>query len=85
LIGIASVLIAPVVYVILSYAVPFVEPPGGADEHLLAPGGLTNRWAIKAVIVHRLRLSRPCGAGAVPAHLRLPVRVSPAARRPPEF
>jgi TRAP-type mannitol/chloroaromatic compound transport system permease small subunit len=50
LIGIL-VLLAPVVYVILLYAIPFVEASWRRGEQSSAPGGLTNRWAIKAVIV----------------------------------
>lgn len=50
LIGIL-VLIAPVIYVILIYAIPFVETSWRRGEQSAAPGGLTNRWAIKAVIV----------------------------------
>ncbi len=44
-------LIAPVVFVILTYAIPFVETSWERGEQSAAPGGLTNRWAIKAVIV----------------------------------
>ena len=44
-------LIAPVIYVILSYAIPFVEASWRRGESSSAPGGLNHRWAIKAVIV----------------------------------
>jgi TRAP-type mannitol/chloroaromatic compound transport system permease small subunit len=50
LIGIL-VLLAPVIYVILLYAVPFVEASWRRGESSSAPGGLNHRWAIKAVIV----------------------------------
>ena len=50
LIGIV-VLIAPMIYMILTYAIPFVEASWRRGERSSAPGGLANRWAIKAVIV----------------------------------
>ena len=45
------ILIAPVVYMILSYAIPFVEASWRRGETSSAPGGLNHRWAIKSVIV----------------------------------
>ena len=44
-------LIFPMVYLIISYAIPFVEASWNRGERSSAPGGLTNRWAIKAVII----------------------------------
>ena len=44
-------LLAPIIYMILSYAIPFVEASWRRGERSSAPGGLANRWAIKAVIV----------------------------------
>jgi len=44
-------LLAPVVYMILRYAIPFVEASWRRGESSSAPGGLSNRWAIKAVLV----------------------------------
>jgi TRAP-type mannitol/chloroaromatic compound transport system permease small subunit len=45
------VLVAPMIYMILSYAIPFVEASWRRGETSSAPGGLNHRWAIKAVIV----------------------------------
>ncbi len=45
------VLLAPVIYMILSYAIPFVEASWRRGERSSAPGGLANRWAIKGVII----------------------------------
>ena len=45
------VIIFPLVYLIVSYAVPFVEASWNRGERSSAPGGLANRWAIKSVIV----------------------------------
>ncbi len=45
------ILVAPVVYLIVSYAIPFTETSFRRGEQSPAPGGLTNRWAIKGVIV----------------------------------
>jgi TRAP-type mannitol/chloroaromatic compound transport system permease small subunit len=45
------VLLAPVIYLILSYAIPFVEASWRRGERSSAPGGLANRWAIKSVII----------------------------------
>jgi TRAP-type mannitol/chloroaromatic compound transport system permease small subunit len=45
------ILLAPVIYVILTYAIPFVEASWRRGERSSAPGGLPYRWAIKAVIV----------------------------------
>lgn len=41
----------PMVYLILSYAIPFVEASYSRGETSSAPGGLGNRWMIKGVIV----------------------------------
>jgi TRAP-type mannitol/chloroaromatic compound transport system permease small subunit len=42
---------APVIYVILASAIPFVEASWSRGERSSAPGGLANRWAIKGVII----------------------------------
>jgi TRAP-type mannitol/chloroaromatic compound transport system permease small subunit len=44
-------LLAPVIYMILTYAIPFVEASWQRGERSSAPGGLANRWAIKSVII----------------------------------
>tara|TARA_R110002012_G_scaffold40939_3_gene112487 strand:- start:220 stop:819 length:600 start_codon:yes stop_codon:yes gene_type:complete len=44
-------LIGPLVYLMISYAIPFVEASWNRNETSSAPGGLTNRWAIKSVII----------------------------------
>lgn len=44
-------IIFPLVWIIISYAIPFVEASWRRGERSSAPGGLGNRWAIKAVIV----------------------------------
>ncbi len=44
-------LILPLVYLMISYAIPFVERSWVRNEASSAPGGLTNRWAIKSVII----------------------------------
>jgi TRAP-type mannitol/chloroaromatic compound transport system permease small subunit len=44
-------LLAPVIYMILTYAIPFVEASWRRGERSSAPGGLANRWAIKSVII----------------------------------
>lgn len=44
-------LIAPLIYLMITYAIPFVEASWNRDETSSAPGGLTNRWAIKSVII----------------------------------
>ena len=41
----------PLVWIIVSYAIPFVEASWRRGERSSAPGGLANRWAIKSVIV----------------------------------
>lgn len=41
----------PLVYLILIYAIPFVQASYSRGESSSAPGGLTNRWLIKSVIV----------------------------------
>jgi TRAP-type mannitol/chloroaromatic compound transport system permease small subunit len=44
-------LIFPLVWFIVQYAIPFVEIAHRRGEISSSPGGLTHRWAIKAVIV----------------------------------
>lgn len=44
-------ILAPMVYLIISYAIPFVQASYVRGEVSSAVGGLTNRWAIKAVII----------------------------------
>ncbi|MCC5988621.1 MAG: TRAP transporter small permease subunit [Pararhodobacter sp.] len=44
-------IIFPMVYLIIAYAIPFVEASWNRGERSSAPGGLANRWAIKAVII----------------------------------
>jgi len=44
-------LIFPMVWLIISYGIPFVEASWTRGERSSAPGGLANRWAIKSVIV----------------------------------
>lgn len=44
-------LVFPMVYLVISYAIPFVEIAWTRNERSAAPGGLANRWAIKAVII----------------------------------
>lgn len=44
-------LMAPLFYFIILYAIPFVERAWVRNEVSSAPGGLTNRWAIKSVIL----------------------------------
>ncbi|MFC7704702.1 TRAP transporter small permease subunit [Plastorhodobacter daqingensis] len=44
-------LVFPLIYLIISYAIPFVERAWVRNEASAAPGGLTNRWAIKSVII----------------------------------
>ncbi len=41
----------PLVWIIISYAIPFVEASWRRGERSSAPGGLSHRWAIKAVII----------------------------------
>lgn len=41
----------PMVYLIITYAIPFVEASFNRGERSSAPGGLGGRWMIKAVIV----------------------------------
>lgn len=43
--------VLPLVVLMISYAIPFVERAWVRNEVSAAPGGLTNRWAIKAVII----------------------------------
>lgn len=45
------VLVAPMVYLIIRYAIPFVEVSWARNERSSAPGGLSHRWAIKSVII----------------------------------
>ncbi len=44
-------LIFPMCYLIIAYAIPFVETSYVRGERSSAPGGLANRWMIKSVIV----------------------------------
>ena len=46
-----ALFILPLVYLMISYAIPFVERAWVRNEVSSAPGGLTNRWAIKSVII----------------------------------
>lgn len=45
------VIILPMCWLIISYGIPFVEASYNRGERSSAPGGLTNRWMIKSVIV----------------------------------
>lgn len=45
------ILLGPVVWVLIEHAIPFVERAWRINEKSSAPGGLANRWAIKAVMV----------------------------------
>ncbi|KPQ05907.1 MAG: TRAP-type mannitol/chloroaromatic compound transport system, small permease component [Rhodobacteraceae bacterium HLUCCA12] len=45
------VILGPMVFLIIYFAVPFVEAAYSRGEVSSAVGGLTHRWAIKAVIV----------------------------------
>lgn len=44
-------IILPMCWLIISYAIPFVETSYRRGERSSAPGGLGNRWMIKGVIV----------------------------------
>jgi len=44
-------IILPMCWIIISYALPFVEASYRRGERSSAPGGLGNRWMIKGVIV----------------------------------
>lgn len=44
-------ILAPLVYLIISYAIPFVKASYTRGEISSAVGGLHHRWAIKAVII----------------------------------
>ena len=44
-------LILPFVYVVVAYAIPFVERSYQINEVSAAPGGLTHRWVIKSFII----------------------------------
>jgi len=44
-------IILPLCWLIISYAIPFVEASYRRGERSSAPGGLGNRWMIKSVIV----------------------------------
>jgi len=44
-------LVAPFIWIIISYAIPFVARSYALNEVSAAPGGLPYRWAIKAVII----------------------------------
>jgi TRAP-type mannitol/chloroaromatic compound transport system permease small subunit len=46
-----ALLILPLVYLMITYALPFVESSWRRNESSSAPGGLSNRWAIKSVII----------------------------------
>ncbi|MCL4189542.1 MAG: TRAP transporter small permease subunit [Rhodobacteraceae bacterium] len=45
------VLIGPMVWVLVEYAIPFVDRAWRINEKSSAPGGLANRWAIKSVMI----------------------------------
>jgi len=44
-------IILPLCWILISYAIPFVETSYRRGERSSAPGGLGNRWMIKGVIV----------------------------------
>lgn len=44
-------LIGPLIYLMISNAIPFVEASWNRNETSSAPGGLNHRWAIKSVII----------------------------------
>lgn len=44
-------IVFPLVYIIVSYAWPFVTRSHAMNEVSAAPGGLTHRWLIKSVII----------------------------------
>jgi TRAP-type mannitol/chloroaromatic compound transport system permease small subunit len=46
-----TVIILPMCYLLISYGIPFVETSYNRAERSSAPGGLSNRWMIKSVIV----------------------------------
>ncbi len=46
-----AVIILPMCWIIISYAIPFTEASFNRGERSSAPGGLANRWMIKGVIV----------------------------------
>lgn len=50
LIGLVFIVL-PLVYIIVTYAWPFVTRAYAINEVSAAPGGLTHRWLIKAVII----------------------------------
>ncbi|MBQ1204207.1 MAG: TRAP transporter small permease subunit [Loktanella sp.] len=60
--------ILPLVYLMITYAIPFVERSWVRNEVSSAPGGLTNRWAIKSVIIVAFAL---IGLAAVARLLRV--------------
>jgi TRAP-type mannitol/chloroaromatic compound transport system permease small subunit len=43
--------VAPFIYIVIAYAIPFVTRSFMINEVSAAPGGLPYRWAIKAVII----------------------------------
>jgi len=45
------VIVFPLVYIIVTYAWPFVTRAYAINEVSAAPGGLTHRWIIKSVII----------------------------------
>lgn len=46
-----ALIIFPVVWLVVSYAIPFVQIAFERAERSSSPGGLSNRWLIKAVII----------------------------------
>lgn len=50
LLGIVLILL-PLAYIIVSYAIPFVERAYIRNEGSSAPGGINHRWVIKSVII----------------------------------
>ncbi len=46
-----ALILLPMSYIMVSYAIPFVELSYRRGETSSAPGGLTHRWMIKSVIV----------------------------------
>jgi len=46
-----AVIILPMVWLVVTYAIPFVQQAYNNGERSSSPGGLANRWLIKAVII----------------------------------
>ncbi|TVQ66413.1 MAG: TRAP transporter small permease subunit [Oceanospirillales bacterium] len=46
-----SLIILPMVWLVVSYAIPFVQTSFVRAERSASPGGLSNRWLIKGVII----------------------------------